>query len=78
MKDEPLQGMKQLLEERMTEMERKYQSTQHRLEARVDGVLQEICREKNREFPTVTGGNGVDKVPSAAVLHTVTVREICV
>ena len=74
LKDELLHGVKQLLEERMTEMEQKIESNQHRLEARVDSVekqLQEICRDKNRLFPAMTGGNGMEKVPSAAVLDTV-------
>ena len=76
MTDELLQGMK-LLEDRMSEMERKIESSQRKLETRVDGVekwLQETHGE-NRLSPTVTEDTGVNEVPSAAVLDTV--REVC-
>ena len=76
MKDELLQGMKQLLEDRMSKMEQKFKSSQRKLETRVDDVekrLQEMHGE-NGLLPTVTEDTGVNGVPSAAVLDTV--REV--
>jgi hypothetical protein len=73
MKDELLQGMKQLLEDRMSKMEQKFESSQRKLETRVDDVekrLQEMHGE-NGLLPTVTEDTRVNEVPSAAVLDTV-------
>ena len=44
MKGELLEGMKQLLEDRMSDMEWEIESSQHKLETRVDDVEKELCK----------------------------------
>ena len=67
MKDELLQGMKQLIEDRMSEIERKIESSQHKLETRVE---KELCKRCTGRRTDCDRRQWMDDVPFAAVLDT--------